>query len=227
MVIFGDYDVDGITSSALLWRVLRKLGADVETFPSPCAWKRATASARTASSAASSSTTPPSSSPSIAARRQRRKSRGCASRASTSSSSITTPCRPTCPSPTRWSTPSATPSSSSPTSPASPRLQGLSTACSSSWARTARRLDLRDYLDFVAVGTVADIVPLIDENRVLVRRGLRQLERSHWAGLRALIEVGQVTFPVTAQDVGFRLGPRLNASGRLGDAMRLAPPPAD
>jgi single-stranded-DNA-specific exonuclease len=82
------------------------------------------------------------------------------------------------------------------------------------------RLDLRDYLDFVAVGTVADIVPLIDENRVLVRRGLRQLERSHWAGLRALIEVSQVSFPVTAQDVGYRLGPRLNASGRLGDAMR-------
>jgi single-stranded-DNA-specific exonuclease len=82
------------------------------------------------------------------------------------------------------------------------------------------RLDLRDYLDFVAVGTVADIVPLIEENRVLVRRGLQQLERSHWAGLRALIEVSQVSFPVTAQDVGFRLGPRLNASGRLGDAMR-------
>ncbi len=82
------------------------------------------------------------------------------------------------------------------------------------------RVDLRDYLDLVAVGTVADIVPLVEENRVLVRRGLRQLERSHWAGLRALIEVSQVAFPVTAQDVGFRLGPRLNASGRLGDAMR-------
>jgi single-stranded-DNA-specific exonuclease len=66
---------------------------------------------------------------------------------------------------------------------------------------------------------VADIVPLVDENRTLVRRGLRQLERSHWAGLCALMEVSQVTFPITAQDVGFRLGPRLNASGRLGDAM--------
>jgi len=82
-----------------------------------------------------------------------------------------------------------------------------------------RKVDLRDYLDLVALGTVADIVPLVDENRILVRRGLRQLEVSHWAGLRALIDVIQVTFPVTAQDVGFRLGPRLNASGRLGDAM--------
>jgi single-stranded-DNA-specific exonuclease len=82
------------------------------------------------------------------------------------------------------------------------------------------KIDLRDYLDLVAVGTVADIVPLVDENRVLVRRGLRQLEHTLWPGLRALISVSQVSFPVTAQDVGFRLGPRLNASGRLGDAMR-------
>ena len=81
-------------------------------------------------------------------------------------------------------------------------------------------LDLRDYLDLVALGTVADIVPLIDENRVLVRRGLRQLENSLWPGVRALVEVSQISLPVTAQDVGFRLGPRLNASGRIGDAMR-------
>jgi single-stranded-DNA-specific exonuclease len=81
------------------------------------------------------------------------------------------------------------------------------------------KIDLRDYLDLVAMGTVADIVPLVEENRILVRRGLRQLEHTLWPGLRALIEVSQVSFPVTAQDVGFRLGPRLNASGRLGDAM--------
>jgi len=59
----------------------------------------------------------------------------------------------------------------------------------------------------------------VDENRILVRRGLRQLEQSLWPGLRALIEVSQVSRPITAQDIGFRLGPRLNASGRLGDAM--------
>jgi len=82
-----------------------------------------------------------------------------------------------------------------------------------------RKVDLREYLDLVAFGTVADIVPLIEENRVFVRRGLQQLEHSLWAGLRALVEVSQVSFPVTAQDIGFRLGPRLNASGRLGDAM--------
>ena len=81
-------------------------------------------------------------------------------------------------------------------------------------------LDLRDYLDLVALGTVADIVPLIEENRVFVRRGLRQLENSRWPGIQALVEVSQISRPITAQDVGFRLGPRLNASGRLGDAMR-------
>ncbi len=81
-------------------------------------------------------------------------------------------------------------------------------------------LDLREYLDLVALGTVADIVPLVEENRVLVRRGLRQLENSRWPGVLALVEVSQISRPITAQDVGFRLGPRLNASGRLGDAMR-------
>src|ERR1700692_623819 len=78
-----------------------------------------------------------------------------------------------------------------------------------------RKIDLRDYLALVALGTAADIVPLIDENRVLVQRGLRQLEQTRWPGLSALVEVSQVTRPISAQDVGFRLGPRLNASGRL------------
>jgi len=82
-----------------------------------------------------------------------------------------------------------------------------------------RAIDLREYLDLVALGTVADIVPLVSENRILVRRGLRQMEQSLWPGLQALIEVSQISFPITAGDVGFRLGPRLNASGRLGDAM--------
>ena len=122
----------------------------------------------------------------------------------------------------RWSIRSGTASrdgESSITSPASGSSSRSATACSSSPGRGSGKIDLRDYLDLVAIGTVADIVPLVEENRVLVRRGLRQLEHTLWPGLRALIEVSQVSFPVTAQDVGFRLGPRLNASGRLGDAM--------
>lgn len=79
-------------------------------------------------------------------------------------------------------------------------------------------LDLREYLDLVAVGTVADIVPLLGENRILVRAGLRQLERSRWPGLHALLHVTGAIAPYDPSDVGFKIGPRINAAGRLGSA---------
>jgi single-stranded-DNA-specific exonuclease len=80
-------------------------------------------------------------------------------------------------------------------------------------------LDLKDYLDLVALATVADLVPLTGENRVLVRRGLHQMTHSRWPGLRALMTVAGVRPTPGAGDVGFRLGPRINASGRLGTAL--------
>ena len=86
------------------------------------------------------------------------------------------------------------------------------------------KLDLRDYLDLVAVGTVADLVPLRDENRILVRHGLARLDKTSNPGLRALAAVAGVKKPAAPDDVGFRIGPRLNASGRLddaGDSLRL------
>lgn len=79
-------------------------------------------------------------------------------------------------------------------------------------------VDLKDYLDLVALATVADMVPLVAENRILVRRGLRQMAESRWAGLHALMEVAAVTGIPRGGDIGFRLGPRINASGRLGTA---------
>ncbi len=79
--------------------------------------------------------------------------------------------------------------------------------------------DLRRYLDLVALGTVADLVPLVEENRVLVKHGLREIARNPRPGVRALLEVGAVS-EATADAIGFRLGPRLNASGRLADATR-------
>lgn len=85
-------------------------------------------------------------------------------------------------------------------------------------------IDLKDYLDLVALATVADIVPLVEENRILVHRGLHQMARTRWAGLRALMQISAVKAPIRSDDIGFRLGPRINASGRLGtarDALRL------
>jgi single-stranded-DNA-specific exonuclease len=75
-------------------------------------------------------------------------------------------------------------------------------------------------LDMVALATVADVVPLVGENRVLVRHGLKLMGTSHWLGIRALVEtVGLVRKEIRAGHVGFMLAPRLNAAGRIGDAM--------
>jgi single-stranded-DNA-specific exonuclease len=80
--------------------------------------------------------------------------------------------------------------------------------------------DLKDALDLVALGTVADVVPLVGENRVLVAGGLRLLKHAKRPGLRALLEVAGEDFgAVDASTLGFQLGPRVNAAGRLGDAM--------
>ena len=78
--------------------------------------------------------------------------------------------------------------------------------------------NLREVLDLVALGTVADVVPLTGPNRILVHHGLRELTRSARPGIVALKSVAQLTGEVTAGDVGFKLGPRINAAGRLDDA---------
>ncbi len=78
-----------------------------------------------------------------------------------------------------------------------------------------RDLDLRQYLDLVALGTVADLVPLTGENRKLVRSGLEQLGETDRPGVVALKNVANVSKPVTVFNVGFQLGPRLNAAGRM------------
>ncbi len=79
-------------------------------------------------------------------------------------------------------------------------------------------IDLREYLDIVALGTVADIVPLLGENRILVRHGLSKIQGTTKPGLKALLDVAGVKGEVMAYHIGFALGPRLNAAGRLGDA---------
>src|SRR5438034_10140518 len=78
--------------------------------------------------------------------------------------------------------------------------------------------DLKTALDLVALGTVADIVPLHGDNRVFVKSVSTMIERSRWPGVAKLIEVAGVTPPVMPYDIGLRLGPRLNAAGRLATA---------
>ncbi len=85
-------------------------------------------------------------------------------------------------------------------------------------ARPLRGFDLKAQLDLVALGTVADIVPLKDENRILVQRGMMQLAVSKRPGVRKLLEIAAVRSPIMSEHIGFRLGPRLNAAGRLATA---------
>jgi len=78
--------------------------------------------------------------------------------------------------------------------------------------------DLKSKLDLVALGTVADIVPLVEENRILVQRGAIEIARTSRIGLKKLMQVAGVHPPILPEDIGYRLGPRLNAAGRLSTA---------
>ncbi|HZO86014.1 MAG TPA: single-stranded-DNA-specific exonuclease RecJ [Verrucomicrobiae bacterium] len=83
----------------------------------------------------------------------------------------------------------------------------------------AFQIDLKLFLDLVALGTVADLVPLTGENRILVSRGMMQLAESKRTGLIALKEIAQCKQAVGPKEIGFQLAPRLNAAGRLEHAM--------
>jgi len=87
-------------------------------------------------------------------------------------------------------------------------------------ARLGRTIDLTGVLDLVAIGSIADVVPLVGDNRVLVRAGLARLGEAKRPGLRALFELAKLErgHPLSADEVAFRIAPRLNAPGRLGSA---------
>ncbi|WP_265442933.1 single-stranded-DNA-specific exonuclease RecJ [Acetivibrio straminisolvens] len=79
----------------------------------------------------------------------------------------------------------------------------------------------RRYLDIVALGTVADVVPLLGENRIIVKYGLSIMEKTSNIGLKSLIKVaGAENKEIDSFVIGFVLGPRINAAGRIGDATR-------
>jgi len=72
-------------------------------------------------------------------------------------------------------------------------------------------------IDIAAIGTIADVAPLLGENRALVTAGLSRLAESEWPGVRAMISQSRIKGNPSARDVAFTLAPRLNASGRLGE----------
>jgi len=87
------------------------------------------------------------------------------------------------------------------------------------WYTTTRpEPDLRQWLDLVALGTVADVVPLTGVNRALVRQGLQVMQKRGNIGLAALADVARLREAPEAYHLGFLLGPRVNAGGRVGQA---------
>jgi single-stranded-DNA-specific exonuclease len=85
-------------------------------------------------------------------------------------------------------------------------------------AELGRTIDLKSVLDLVAIGTIADVAPLVDDNRALVRSGLALLSEARRPGVRAMFELARIERhqPLTAEDVAYRIAPRLNAPGRMG-----------
>ncbi len=96
----------------------------------------------------------------------------------------------------------------------SEHASGVAVAFRLAWALTGEQHDL----DIVALGTVADVVPLRGENRILVAAGLEAMRKSCRVGIQALASVARVELSeVTSENIAFQLGPRINAAGRLGD----------
>lgn len=72
------------------------------------------------------------------------------------------------------------------------------------------------FTDIAALGTVADIAPIIDENRIITKIGIQTIEATQNIGLQALIEASELKAPINTGHIGFNLGPKLNAAGRIG-----------
>lgn len=101
-----------------------------------------------------------------------------------------------------------------------PELTGSGVAYHLLWA-IHQELGIEEpvvYSDIATIGIIADVAPLMGENRALIVEGLEHMQNSKWPGLSAAIKQSKISGKVTATDVAFRIAPRLNAAGRLGEA---------
>ncbi|OGW83010.1 MAG: single-stranded-DNA-specific exonuclease RecJ [Omnitrophica bacterium RIFCSPHIGHO2_02_FULL_51_18] len=98
-----------------------------------------------------------------------------------------------------------------------PNLAACGLAFKLAWALTGDLNEVKDYLDLVALGTIADIAPVTGDNRILLKQGLPILIQAKRAGIRALIESSRLSkSSISFRDIAFVFGPRINASGRMG-----------
>jgi single-stranded-DNA-specific exonuclease len=209
IIVYGDYDVDGITGSAILAPVLKKMGADVETHIPHRVSEGYGLNAQTVEKLLSkkfkllitvdngiTGVGP------IGFLRQKGVD-----------TIVVDHHKPKEEYPPAY----AIVSSTHPQGGGDENLAACGLAWKLGWALLGSLERVREYLDLVAVGTIADVAPVVGDNRILLKHGLEVLAKTTKPGLRALMEVAKVskTKP-TCRDIAFGLGPRINASGRMG-----------
>ena len=221
VAIFGDYDVDGAASSALLKRFLAHFGVPAEIYipdrifegygPNPEAMRELVGRGATLIVTVDCGTN---SAASIDAAQGRRRRRRRARPSSGRRRAAGRGCR-------RQSQPRGRPFRAGPSvrrrrdvPDAGPDGQGIARAA----APAATPPDLLGYLDLVALATVCDVVPLNGVNRAFVVKGLLAIRKQQNAGLAALARVSRIGEPVNIFHLAFLIGPRINAGGRIGDA---------
>lgn len=226
IVIYGDYDVDGITATAILWHALTLAGADVRFYiPSRLDEGYGVNNEALESIAADGGRIVVTVDCGITALDQARRARDLDLDLIITDHHQPHALLPEVPIIVH---PSACGAS------ANPHLSGAGVALKIAWALAQQvsgaarvRPEFRDFLldatALAALGLIADVVPLVGENRIIASFGLRHLGRTRNVGLQALIEVAGLAGNQSYDDydVGFRLAPRLNAVGRMGHA-RLA-----
>jgi single-stranded-DNA-specific exonuclease len=225
IVIYGDYDVDGITGTAILWHTLTKLGADVD-FYVPHRLEEgyglnADAVAKLAADGAQTIVTVDCG---ITASDVARLARKLNVRLIITDHHAPSAELPDADAIVHPAIGGGNPTRDTCGAGVAFKLAWALGQCCSGTTRVSAEVRevLVEAMGLVALGTVADVVPLLDENRIFVRHGLAGLKASRLAGISALIESASLAdAKLDSYHVGFVLGPRLNAAGRMGHA-RLA-----